>query len=99
MPRRRKPALAWSAPIQLPLFAEAATLVRTLPERDKHCYYRLEVWPDLLAAPYSCVVEAASAPRAGTASIPTPTRAPLSMPLLRAFEPNAGAAIAIARYE
>ena len=47
MPKRRKPALARPAPIQLPLFAEAATLVRTLPERDEHRYYRLEVWPDL----------------------------------------------------
>ena len=47
MPKRRKTALARPAPIQLPLFAEAATLVRTLPERDEHRYYRLEVWPDL----------------------------------------------------
>lgn len=47
MPKRRKPALAWPVPIQLPLFAEAATLVCTLPERDEHRYYRLEVWPDL----------------------------------------------------
>ena len=47
MPKRRKFAPARPAPIQLPLFAEAATLVRTLPERDEHRYYRLEVWPDL----------------------------------------------------
>ena len=47
MPKRRKSAPARPAPIQLPLFAEAATLVRTLPERDEHRYYRLEVWPDL----------------------------------------------------
>jgi len=43
MPKRRKTALARPAPIQLLLFAEAATLVRTLPERDEHRYYRLEV--------------------------------------------------------
>jgi len=47
MPKRRKTAIARPAPIQLPLFVEAATLVRTLPERDQHRYYRLEVWPDL----------------------------------------------------
>ena len=47
MPKRRKPALTRPAPIQLQLFAEAATLVRTRPERDEHRYYRLEVWPDL----------------------------------------------------
>ena len=47
MPKRRKLAPARPAPIQLPLFAEAATLVRTLPERDEHRYYRLEVRPDL----------------------------------------------------
>ena len=47
MPKRRKPALTWPPPIQLPLFAEAATLLRTLPERDEQRYYRLEVWPDL----------------------------------------------------
>ena len=47
MPRRRKPALARPAPIQPPLFAEAAALIRILPERDGHRYYRLEVWPDL----------------------------------------------------
>ena len=47
MPKRRKLTLARPAPIQLPLFAEAATLVRSLLERDEHRYYRLEVWPDL----------------------------------------------------
>ena len=47
MPKRRKTAFTRPAPIQLPLFAEAETLVRTLPERDEHRYYRLEVWPDL----------------------------------------------------
>ena len=47
MPKRRKLASIRPTPIQLPLFAEAATLVRTLPERDEHRYYRLEVWPDL----------------------------------------------------
>jgi len=47
MPKRRKSASARPAPIQLLLFAEAATLVRTLPDREEHRYYRLEVWPDL----------------------------------------------------
>jgi predicted DNA-binding WGR domain protein len=35
------------APIQLPLFAEAATLIRVRPERNEWRFYRLEVWPDL----------------------------------------------------
>ena len=43
MPKRRESAPARPAPIQLPLFAEATTLVRTLPEREDHRYYRLEV--------------------------------------------------------
>ena len=35
------------APIQLPLFPEAASLVRIHPERNEWRYYRLSVWPDL----------------------------------------------------
>ncbi len=34
-------------PIQLPLFAEAASLVRVRPERNEWRFYRMEVWPDL----------------------------------------------------
>jgi predicted DNA-binding WGR domain protein len=34
-------------PIQLPLFAETASLVRIRPERNEFRYYRIEVWPDL----------------------------------------------------
>ncbi len=41
--RRPRRALA----IQLPLFTEAAWLVRARPERGEHRFYRLEVWPDL----------------------------------------------------
>ena len=47
MPKRRKTAPARPTPIQLPLFAEAATLIRVRPERNEWRYYRLEVWPDL----------------------------------------------------
>jgi len=47
MPKRRKPDPDAPPPIQLPLFAEAASLVRVSPERNEHRFYRLEVWPDL----------------------------------------------------
>ncbi len=47
MPKRRQAAPAQPAPIQLPLFAEAATLIRSRPGRDEERFYRLEVWPDL----------------------------------------------------
>lgn len=47
MLKRRKPTLAQPASIQVPLFTETTTLIRTLPERDEHRYYRLEAWPDL----------------------------------------------------
>jgi predicted DNA-binding WGR domain protein len=47
MPKRRKNAPARPIPIQLPLFAQAASLVRVRPERNEWRFYRLEVWPDL----------------------------------------------------
>jgi predicted DNA-binding WGR domain protein len=47
-PKRRKirPARP-PAPVQLPLFAEAASLIRVRPERNEWRFYRLEIWPDL----------------------------------------------------
>jgi predicted DNA-binding WGR domain protein len=45
MPRRRRPPCP--APVQLPLFAEAAPLIRVRPERNEWRFYRMEVWPDL----------------------------------------------------
>jgi predicted DNA-binding WGR domain protein len=45
MPKRRRTALP--SPIQLPLFAEAASLIRVRPERNEARFYRMEVWPDL----------------------------------------------------
>jgi predicted DNA-binding WGR domain protein len=47
MPKRRKSRPAPRAPIQLPLFAEAASLIRVRPEHNEWRYYRMEVWPDL----------------------------------------------------
>jgi hypothetical protein len=44
MPKRRQIGLA---PIQLPLFAEAASLIRVRPEQNEWRFYRMEVWPDL----------------------------------------------------
>jgi predicted DNA-binding WGR domain protein len=47
-PKRRKirPARP-PAPVQLPLFAEAVSLIRVRPERNEWRFYRLEIWPDL----------------------------------------------------
>jgi predicted DNA-binding WGR domain protein len=47
MPKRRKTAPARPAPIQLPLFAETASLVRIRPALREWRYYRMEIWPDL----------------------------------------------------
>ena len=47
MPKRRKTRPDRPAPIQLPLFAEAASLVRIRPEHNEWRFYRIEVWPDL----------------------------------------------------
>ncbi len=47
MPKRTQKAPARPVPIQLPLFAEAASLVRIRPELREWRFYRLEVWPDL----------------------------------------------------
>ncbi len=47
MLRRRKTRPVRAAPVQLPLFAEAASLIRVRPERNEFRFYRLEVWPDL----------------------------------------------------
>jgi predicted DNA-binding WGR domain protein len=47
MPKRRKTDPARPAAIQLPLFAEAASLIRVRPDRNEWRFYRLEVWPDL----------------------------------------------------
>jgi predicted DNA-binding WGR domain protein len=47
MPKRRKAGPGRPAPIQLPLFAEAASLTRVRPERNEFRYYRMEIWPDL----------------------------------------------------
>jgi predicted DNA-binding WGR domain protein len=47
MPTRRKIAPVRPTPIQLPLFAETASLVRIRPALNEWRYYRMEVWPDL----------------------------------------------------
>ena len=47
MPKRRKTACARPTPIQLPLFAETASLVRIRPALREWRYYRMEIWPDL----------------------------------------------------
>src|ERR1700752_1322631 len=47
MPKCRKPIPEHPAPVQLPLFAEAASLVRIRAERNEFRCYRMEIWPDL----------------------------------------------------
>src|SRR3954449_10426296 len=47
MPKHPKRHTARPVPIQLPLFAGAAALIRVRPERNEWRFYRLEVWPDL----------------------------------------------------
>jgi predicted DNA-binding WGR domain protein len=45
MPKRRPKTRP--VPIQLPLFAEEASLIRVRPELNEFRYYRMAVWPDL----------------------------------------------------
>jgi predicted DNA-binding WGR domain protein len=47
MPKHEKTPPALPPPIQLPLFAETASLVRICPELNEWRYYRMEIWPDL----------------------------------------------------
>ena len=47
MPKRAQPRPAGASPIQLPLFPDAASLIRIRPERNEWRFYRMEVWPDL----------------------------------------------------
>jgi predicted DNA-binding WGR domain protein len=49
MPKRPKTTVARPEPepIQLPLFAETASLVRSRPEMNEWSFYRMEIWPDL----------------------------------------------------
>ena len=47
MPKTPKRHVARPVPIQLPLFADAASLLRVRPEHNEWRFYRMEVWPDL----------------------------------------------------
>jgi predicted DNA-binding WGR domain protein len=47
MPKPSRHASACPVPIQLPLFPDAASLIRVRPEHNERRFYRLEVWPDL----------------------------------------------------
>ena len=47
MPKRRQTPPALPAPVQLPLFAVTASLVRICDELNQWRYYRMEIWPDL----------------------------------------------------
>ena len=47
MPISKNMTPARPAPTQLPLFADAASLVRIRPAANEWRYYRMEIWPDL----------------------------------------------------
>ena len=64
MPKRSKSRFAPPVPVQLPLFAEAASLIRVRPERNEWRFYRMEVWPDLFGRACCSASGAASAPEA-----------------------------------
>ena len=69
MPKPPKRHAARPVPIQLPLFADAASLIRVRPERNEWRFYRMEVWPDLFGHVLLLRQWAASEPRVGAASI------------------------------
>ena len=80
MPKRSKPHSAPPVPVQLPLFAEAASLIRVRPERNDGASTGWRSGPTCSAAPCCSASGAASAPKAAAGSIRIPTRAPPSMP-------------------
>ena len=47
MTKRRPARPKRPAPVQLPLFADAASLIRVRPEWNEWRFYRMEIWPDL----------------------------------------------------
>src|ERR1700722_11908838 len=88
MPKRRRPRPGRPPPIQLPLFAEVASLIRVSPERNEHRFYRLEVWPDL----FGRALLVRHWGRLGTPGRrrldPHPDRAPRSTPLPASSAPT-----------
>ncbi len=49
MPKHHKPPPPLPAPVQLPLFAETASLVRICDELNQWRYDPMEIWPDLFS--------------------------------------------------
>jgi hypothetical protein len=92
MPKRRKTAPARPTPIQLPLFAETASLVRILPALHDWRYYRMEIWPDLFGRALLVRQWGASAPKAVAGSTRIPIQVRRSTPLPTFSGPSAAAA-------
>ncbi len=46
-PKRPRTRASGPSPVQLPLFADTACLVRIRPALNEWRFYRMEVWPDL----------------------------------------------------
>ena len=68
---RKRPKQHLSS-VQLPLFAEEASLVRIRPDLNEWRYYRMEVWPDLFGrARFWSASGAGSAPKDIGGSIST----------------------------
>ena len=91
MPKPPKRHAARPVPIQLPLFADAAALIRIRPERNEWRFYRMEIWPDLFGR--ALLSGAASEPRVGAASIHIQIRALPSTHSPTSQGGSAGAAI------
>jgi predicted DNA-binding WGR domain protein len=47
MPKRSQTRPVCPVPVQLPLFPDAASLIRIRPEHNEWRFYRMEVWSDL----------------------------------------------------
>jgi hypothetical protein len=96
---RRKPGSDWPKPIQLPLFAEVACLVRLRPERGEWRFYCIEVWPDLFGRAILAGAGGGSAPQAACNWNRIPILGRRSMPWRMCATPNGARAIGIKRRE
>lgn len=86
-------------PVQLPLFAEAASLIRVRPELNEWRFYRMEVWPDLFSRALLLRQWGRIGTKDAAGSIRIPIREPPLTPSPRSFRRrNAGGAIGTRRH-
>jgi len=86
-------------PIQLPLFPDAASLIRIRPEHNEWRFYRMEIGPICSATLCWCANGVASAPRDGAGWIRIPILAPPSTRSPVLLGASAAAGIKIAAYD